>query len=164
MSSAIYLALLFLAKVLDNALSTAKTILIQRNRCILAGIALALSNYIYFLITKNIVNAEGDLAIVVVSVASGVGCCFAMLISNRFSKDRIFVNVIMSDNKEAMQAFRDFLAEKHITNVCTDSYTRDWDTKTITVTAYAETKEQSALIQRYIEDSPLKFKRIVQKA
>lgn len=164
MSSAIYLALLFLAKVLDNALSTAKTILIQRNRCILAGIALALSNYIYFLITKNIVNAEGDLAIVVVSVASGVGCCFAMLISNRFSKDRIFVNVIMSDNKEAMQAFRGFLAEKHITNVCTDSYTRDWDTKTITVTAYAETKEQSVLIQRYIEDSPLKFKRIVQKA
>ena len=100
----------------------------------------------------------------VVSIASGVGCCFAMLISNRFSKDRTFVNVIMSDNKEAMQAFRDFLAEKHITNVCTDSYTRDWDTKTITITAYAETKEQSVLIQRYIEDSPLKFKRIVQKA
>ena len=164
MNSAIYLALLFLAKVLDNALSTAKTILIQRNRCILAGIALALSNYIYFLITRNIVNAEGDLAIVVVSIASGVGCCFAMLVSNRFSKDRIFVNVIMSDNKEAMQAFRDFRAEKHITNVCTDSYTRDWDTKTITITAYAETKEQSALIQRYVDDSPLKFKRIVQKA
>ena len=81
MNSAIYLALLFLAKVLDNALSTAKTILIQRNRCILAGIALALSNYIYFLITRNIVNAEGDLAIVVVSIASGVGCGFQRTVS-----------------------------------------------------------------------------------
>lgn len=164
MGSVIHLMLLFLAKMLDNALSTTKTILIQRNRCILAGMALALSSYIYFVIARNIVNADGDLAIIVVSIASGVGCSLAMLFSNRFSKDRTFVNVIMSDNKEAMQSFRDFLAEHHITNVCTDSYTRDWDTKTITITAYAETKEQSRMIQRYIDDSPLKFKRVIQKA
>ena len=69
----------------------------------------------------------------------------------------------MSDDKEAMQHFRDFLAEYHITNVATDSYTRDWDTRTITITAYAETKKESMLINQYIEESPLKFKRVVQK-
>ena len=47
---------LFLAKMLDNALSTAKTILIQRNRCLLAGICLAVSNYIYLLITKALLQ------------------------------------------------------------------------------------------------------------
>jgi len=31
------------------------------------------------------------------------------------------------------------------------------------VTAYAETKAESALIDRYIEESTLKFKRVVQK-
>ena len=66
MTTIIHLAVLFFAKVLDNALSTAKTILIQRNRCLLAGVALALSNYIYFSITKNIVTADNDFAIVVV--------------------------------------------------------------------------------------------------
>ena len=163
MTTFIHLGILFFAKMLDNALGTAKTILVQRNRCILAGIALALSNYIYFCITRNIVTTDSDLAIIVVSVASGVGCCLAMALNNKLSKERTFVNVIMSDNLEAMQQFRDFLAKHHITNVAADSYTLDWSVKTITITAYAETKEESMLINRYIENSPLKFKHVVQK-
>lgn len=63
-----------------------------------------------------------------------------------------------------MQAFRDFLATHHITNVATDSYTTDWNTMSITITAYAETKEQSRLINDYIENSSLKCKRMIQKA
>ena len=51
----------------------------------------------------------------------------------------------------------------NITNVAADSYTLDWSVKTITITAYAETKEESMLINRYIENSPLKFKRVIQK-
>lgn len=164
MNSVLYMALLFMAKVIDNALSTAKTILIQRNRCLLAGVALALSNYIYLVITKDVITSDSNLSMIVVSVASGVGCCLAVAFSNRFSKERTYVNIIMSDNREAMQAFRDFLAERHITNVTTDSYTLDWDRKTITITAYAETKEQNRLIDEYINESQLKFKRVVQKA
>ena len=163
MTMIIQLAVLFVAKMLDNALGTAKTILVQRNRCLLAGLALALSNYIYFCITKNIVSTDSDLAIVVVSFAGAVGCWIAMALNNRISKDRTYVNVIMSDDKAAMQQLRQFLAEHHITNVAADSYTLDWNTKTITITAYAETKEESMLITRYIENSPLKFKRVVQK-
>ncbi len=163
MAAILHLALLFCAKVFDNALSTAKTILIQRGRCVLAGVALAVSNYIYYCITKSIVTSDSNLAIVVVSVASGIGCCLAMLASKRLSKDRTYVNVIMSDNKEAMQDLRDFLAAHHITNVAADSYTRDWNTKTITVTAYAETKAESELINSYLTASPQKFKRVIQK-
>ena len=163
MTTFIHLAILFIAKMMDNALSTAKTILVQRNRCLLAGIALALSNYIYFCITRNIVTTESNLAILVVSIASGVGCCLAVALNNRLSRERTFVNVIMSDDLDAMQQFRDFLAEHHITNVAADSYTLDWSVKTITIAAYAETREESMLINRYIENSPLKFKRVIQK-
>lgn len=106
MTTTLYLVILFFAKVLDNTLGTAKTIFVQRNRCVLAGVALGLSNFIYLSITKNIVTSDSSLALVVVSIASGVGCCLAVALSNRFSKDRTYVNVIMSDNKEAMQEFR----------------------------------------------------------
>lgn len=126
MTTAFYMFILFLAKVLDNTLNTAKTILVQRNRCLLAGVALGLSNFIYLSITKDIVTSDSTLALVIVSIASGVGCCLAVALSNRFSKDRTYVNVILSDDKEAMKEFRDFLAENHITNVATDSYTLDW--------------------------------------
>lgn len=107
----LYLGALFLAKVLDNALSTTKTILIQRSRWVLAGIAVILSDFLYFWITKRIVSADSMLALAVVAAAGGVGCSLACLVSDKLSKDRTYVNVIMSDNLEAMQAFRDFLAE-----------------------------------------------------
>lgn len=163
MTTAFYMFILFLAKVLDNTLNTAKTILVQRNRCLLAGVALGLSNFIYLCITKDIVTSDSTLALVIVSIASGVGCCLAVALSNRFSKDRTYVNVILSDDKEAMKEFRDFLAENHITNVATDSYTLDWSRKSISITAYAQTKAQSRLIDEYIERSLLKCKRVIRK-
>lgn len=163
MTTAFYMFILFLAKVLDNTLNTAKTILVQRNRCLLAGVALSLSNFIYLSITKDIVTSDSTLALVIVSIASGVGCCLAVALSNRFSKDRTYVNVILSDDKEAMKEFRDFLAENHITNVATDSYTLDWSRKSISITAYAQTKAQSRLIDEYIERSLLKCKRVIRK-
>ena len=140
MTSWLYLAALFVAKVFDNALGTAKTILVQRNRCVLAGLALGLSNFIYLSITKDIVTTDSTLALVVVSIASGVGCCLAVAFNNKFSKEKTYVNVIMSDDKEEMMKLRDFLAENKITNVASDSYTMDWERKTLTITAYAETK------------------------
>lgn len=116
-----------------------------------------------FLATKRIVAAESDLAILIVALAGGVGCALACLVSEKVSKDRTYVNVIMSDNLEAMRDFRDFLAKHHITNVAADTYTLDWNTKTISITAYAETKAENNLISEYIENSPLKFKRVIQK-
>lgn len=163
MAAILHLAILFLAKFLDNVLSTTKTIFIQRGKCVLAGAALAVSNYIAYSITKSIVTAGNNIAIIVVSVASGVGCCLAMAINKRLSRDRLFVNVIMSDNREAMQDLRDFLALHHITNVAADSYTLDWNTKTITITAYSQTRAESELINTYLIQSPQKFKRVIQR-
>ena len=163
MCSLIYFTVLFLAKVFDNALSTAKTILIQRSRWLLAGVSVVLSDFIYFWLTKKVVAADNNWAILIVAIAGGVGCSIACLVSERLSKDRTYVNVIMSDNLEAMKAFRDFLAEHHITNVAADTYTLDWNKKTISITAYPEIKAENHLITEYIENSPLKFKRVIQK-
>lgn len=161
MTEITYLIILFLAKVLDNSLGTAKTILVQHNRSILAGIALGLSNFIYFCITKNIVESDGLISIVIVSIASGVGCCLAIAFNNHFSKDKTYVNVILSDNVDEMMALRDFLAANKITNVVSDSYDRDWK-KVLSITAYPETKDQSRLIDGYLNNSDVKFKRLVQ--
>ena len=104
------------------------------------------------------------MAMVAVALAGGVGCALACLLSDKLSKDRTYVNVIMSDDLNAMKELRDFLAMHHITNVASDSYTLNWDQKTITITAYAETKAESRLINQFIADSPMKYKRVIQKA
>lgn len=143
MSSIIYLAVLFAAKVADNALSTTKTIMVQRSRWILAGFAVILSDFIYFWITKRVVSAESELAMLVVAIAGGVGCSLACFINEKLSKDRTYVNVIMSDDLDEMKRLRDFLAQHHITNVATDATPMNWNTKTITITAYPETKPKA---------------------
>lgn len=163
MTNIICFAVLFLAKVLDNALKTTKTILIQRNRCLLAGLTVIVSDFIYFTLIKNVLSNNSNLAILVVAIGSGVGCCLAIALSRRFSREKTYINVILSDNKDSMQELRDYLALHHITNVATDCYTRDWGVKTISLTVYAETKAQSKLLDEYLDGTSTKFKRLVQK-
>lgn len=72
MGSILYFFALFIAKVVDNALNTTKTIMVQRSRWILAGVAVVLSDFIYFWITKRVVSADNELAMLVVAVACRV--------------------------------------------------------------------------------------------
>lgn len=156
------LFLLFGLKAADNLLSTGKQILIQRQRPILAALSVVLSQIIFYRLIDKVSAYNGDLALYIVAIASGVGTLLAVKISDKFSKERTFVNVILSDDREAMVDLREFLKEHHITNLTTDGYTKDWN-KTIAITAYAETREQSRLIDQYVKDSSVKFKRIIQK-
>lgn len=156
------LLLIFLMKAADNMLTTGKTILIQRSRPILASLSVVASQILFYLLINEIGTGDNHIAIFVVSLASGIGTYLALKIGNRFSKERIYVNVILSDDKEAMIELREFLKDHKITNLATDGYTKDWQ-KTIAITAYAETKEQSQIIDEYLLHSQTKFKRLIQK-
>lgn len=159
----IQFVMMFFAKVVDNILNTTKAIFIQRNKAIFAGISLALSTFIGYYITKIVVRSDGLVPNIVASVAAGVGCIVAVSISNKLSKDRLYVNVLMCDNIYAMRELHDMLSKKHITNVVTDTYTKDFKSKTITITAYCETKEQSRILDEYIASMNKKLKRVIQK-
>ena len=159
----IQFGIMFLAKVVDNLLNTTKAIFIQRNKAIFAGISLSLSTFIGYYITKIVVRSDGLVPNIVASVAAGVGCIVAVSISNKLSKDRLYVNVLMCDNIYAMRELHDMLSKKHITNVVTDTYTKDFKSKTITITAYCETKEQSKILDEYIASMNKKLKRVIQK-
>ena len=152
--------ILSIIKIIDNILSTGKTILIQRNKAVLAGIFVAISQIIFYKLIN--VAQNGKYMIYVISVASGVGTYLAIFISNKFSKERLYVNVLLSDDKDAMMDLRNFLQLNKITNLTTDGYTKDFK-KTLAVTAYVETKEKSKLLDNYINNSNTKYKRIIQK-
>lgn len=155
------LLLLFGLKAADNLLSTGKQILIQRHKPILASLSVVLSQIIFYRLIDKVSAYNGDLALYIVAIASGVGTLLAVKISDRFSKERTFVNVILSDDKEAMIELREFLIEHKISNLTTDGYTKEWN-KNIAITAYAGTREQSRLIDEYLNNSNSKFKRIIQ--
>ena len=155
------LLLLFGLKAADNLLSTGKQILIQRHKPILASLSVVLSQIIFYRLIDKVSAYNGDLALYIVAIASGVGTFLAVKISDKFSKERTFVNVILSDDKEAMIELREFLIEHKISNLTTDGYTKEWN-KNIAITAYADTREQSRLIDEYLNNSNSKFKKIIQ--
>lgn len=156
----INMIVIFFIKVFDNIISTSKVILVQKNKAFLAAITVVISNIIFYKLI-DAASDGGDIAVYVISIASGIGTMLALVISNKFSKERTYVNVILNDNKKIMKDLRAFLVENKITNLTTDGYTKDWK-KTLAITAYAETKEQSKLIDNYIKNSEIKFKRIIQ--
>lgn len=157
----IELCVLFLLKAVDNLLSTGKQILIQRHRPILASLSVVISQIIFYRLISKVSASGGDLALYIVSIASGIGTMIAVKLSDKFSKERTFVNVILSDDKQSMIELREFLIAHKITNLTTDGYTKNWN-KSIAITAYADTREQSRLIDNYLNNSKSKFKRIIQ--
>lgn len=161
MSIIISLIIIFLVKLFDNILSTSKTLLIQKNKAILAGLAVFISQVIFYKLI-DAVEDNGELTIYIISIASGLGTILAMYINNKLSKDRMFVNIVMCDNKKKMKELRDYLKDHKITNLTTDGYTKDWK-KTLAITAYCETKEESKLLDEFINNSDVKMKRIIQK-
>ena len=152
-----------IVKIIDNILSTGKTILIQRNKGILAGLSVIISQVIFYKLIDAVNDSESDLIMYVISIASGVGTYLAILIGNKFSKERLYVNILLSDDMDAMVELRNYLQEHKITNLTTDGYTKYFE-KTLAITAYVETKEKSKLLDKYIEESNNKYKRIIHKA
>ena len=156
------LSVLFIVKVIDNILGTSKTILVQKNKGVLAAITVVISQVIFYKLIDAVGNSDSDLTMYAIAVASGVGTYLAVKLNDKFSKERTFVNVILSDNREAMEELREYLREHKITNLATEAFTKEWD-KTIAITAYAETKEESRLLDAYIANSEIKFKRVITK-
>lgn len=158
----INLLVVFVIKVIDNILGTGKTILIQKNKAFIASLTVVISQIIFYKLIDAVSDSGSEIMIYVIAIASGIGTLLALMISNKFSKDRTYVNIILNDNKEVMMEFRDWLKEHKITNLTTDGYTKDWE-KTLAITAYAETKEESKLTDEFSNNSEHKFKRIIQK-
>lgn len=154
------LIMIFVIKVFDNILMTGKTILVQKNKSVYAAITVIITQIIFYKLIDAVVSADNDLTMWIVAIASGVGTYLVLKINTRFSKEKTYVNVILSDNKEALKEFGDYLISHNIVSLVTDAYTRDWE-KTIALTVYAETKEHSKLVSEYIKNSDAKFKRVV---
>lgn len=97
-----------------------------------------------------------------IALAGSLGVVLTLKINDKFSKDKTYVNVLFCDDIAEMRNFHYFLTEYKIVHSVTDTYTKDLSQKTLTITAFAETKDDSKLIDRYVEDSKAKIKRVIQ--
>ena len=148
--------LLSVIKVADNIVQTAKSISTYKEQKILSSILTIVSQLMFYLIISRVIEDNTLLAIVIVSVSSGIGNYVAFLINDKFKKAAKWSFIITSSNLNDIQNLCTYLAEKNIKYIANDGYTRKGE-HTINVIAFSKNKDESRLIEKFLANTESKF-------
>ena len=154
-----YIAL-SLVKIIDNVISTEKTILTQQNKAIAASILVTISQFLFYMLITEVVADSHIISIIVVSIASGIGSYIAFYINNKFSKETVYINIVTSNDKDKMKAFGDHMRSEGIKVFTMPAYGDEIE-KTLSALVFANTREQSKKIDKYIEANDGFFREVV---
>jgi len=149
----IFLAII---KILDNIVLTFKSISTYKEQKIISSILVVISQLIFYLVIDQVIEDNTLLAIIIVSLSSGVGNYVAFVISSRFKKAAKWTFVITSHNLNDIQNLCNYLAEHKIKYIANDGYTRKGE-HTINVMAFSKSKDESRLIEDFLKSTGSKF-------
>ena len=148
--------LLAVVKIFDNIITTAKSIATFKEQKILSSILTIISQLIFYLIISKVIEDNTLLAIIIVSVSSGIGNFLAFEINNRFKKAAKWVFVLTSSDTEDVQRLCNYLVEHKIKYIANNGLTRK-NEPTIHVIAFSKSKDESRLIERFLSTSNSKY-------
>lgn len=148
--------LLALVKVFDNIVLTAKSIATYKEQKILSSILVIVSQLIFYLVIDQVISDNTMLAIIIVSVSSGIGNYIAFEINSRFKKAAKWTFCIASSDLNDIQKLCHYLAEHNIKYIANDGYTRKGK-HTINVIAFSKSKEESRLIENFLSTTESKY-------
>ena len=152
--------ILALVKIIDNIISTEKTILTQKNKALLASIAVIISQLMFYFVIDKVIEDKSMSTIAVVSVGAGLGSYVAFLINQKISKDRLWVHIVTSNNKTDMKVLGDYMREHNVPIITFDSYNDNLEI-TLTALIFANTKIQSSEVDAYLAMHDREYKRMI---
>lgn len=148
--------ILAIIKILDNIILTAKSIATYKEYKIISSILVVISQLIFYLVIDHVINDNTILAIIIVSVSSGIGNYIAFLINNKCKKDSKWTMVLTSSDVEDVKRFCNYLVANNIKYVANDGYNRRME-HTINIIAFSKTKDESRLIEKYLKTTDSKY-------
>lgn len=154
-----YITLAFI-KVIDNVITTEKSILTHKNKALAASILVAVSQFLFYILIKEVVSDSNMISVIVVSIASGIGSYIAFCINNKFSKETVYINIVTSNDKGQMKDFADHMRAEGIKVVTMPTYGDDIE-KTLTALVFANTRNQSKKIDKYMETNQGFYREVV---
>lgn len=147
---------LALVKVLDNIILTAKNIATYKEQRFLSSVLVIISQLIFYLVINHVINDNTILAIIIVSISSGIGNYIAFIINDKFKRDTKWTFVITSSDIEDIKTLCNYLVTNKIKYIANDGYTRKGK-HTINVMAFSKTKNDSRLIEDYLKNTGSKY-------
>lgn len=148
--------LLGLIKILDNIVLTFKSITTYKEQKILSSILVVISQLIFYLVIDKVISDNTLMAILIVSISSGIGNFLAFIINAKFKKDAKWTIVIASSDIDGLKTFCEYIKKNNIKYIVCDGYNRNWN-NTINIIVFSRTKEESRLIDRYLKNNNFKY-------
>lgn len=145
-----------LVKVIDNIVLTAKSLTTYKGMKLTSSILVAISQLLFYLVIDQVVNDSTILAIVIVSVSSGIGNYIAFIINDKFKKDDKWVFHLTSSDRDDVLRLCDYLVEHKIKYLANYGLNRKGQ-DTINVIAHSKTKDESRLIEEYLKNTESKY-------
>ena len=145
--------LLPIIKFIDKSLSTLKTITLFNGQYLLSAILEGISEIIFAYVVVGLVGSKSFSVVLAIAVAGGLGKYVTCKLSDRFSKDKTYVNVITGDAKSNSELVKlyNFCLEHNIKAFLYDTYDKEMN-KSLTLQIHAETKDDSRLVDKFINE------------
>lgn len=147
-------------KIIDNIVLTAKSLTTYKGMKIISSILVIISQLLFYLVIDQVINDSTILAIIIVSISSGIGNYIAFLINNKFKKDDVWENIITSSNKEMLSELCTMLKKHRIKYLLFDTYNRSF-VESYTVMIFSKTKDESRLIDSFLEQTNVGYLRMI---
>ena len=154
--------LLFIIKIFDNIIMTAKSIATYKNKKILSSILVIISQLMFYLIVKQVASDDSIWMIILISIASGIGNYVAFIISDYLKSDDKWIIYLTSSDKDDVIRLCNYLVKNNIKYLANHGITRKGK-DTINIIAYSKTKEQSRLIDEYLKNTNSKYLKEINK-
>lgn len=147
---------LVIIKIFDNVISTAKNICQFKELKMLSSVLTIVSQLLFYLVVSQVIEDNTFLSIAIVSISAGLGNYLAFLLNDKFKQAAKWTFVITSSNINDIQNLCNYLAEHKVKYIANDGYTRKGE-HTINVMAFSKSKDDSRLIERFLENTESKY-------
>lgn len=150
--------ILGIIKVIDNVITTAKSITTYQNKKITTSLLVIISQFLFYSVIQSVVENNSALTTWTVCICSGLGTYIAMCINDKFKRDSMYTNILDCSCKDDIKDLCEYLRNANIEYTPLEG--RDFDgTHKITIIIYARTKYESKLIDTFLEQSTTKYSR-----
>lgn len=144
----------FMLKLFDNALSTIKTIYLQKEKYVLGSIFNALSTFFYLIAVVQIAKSNDISSIIAMCVATFLGTLLPGIMIKKSERDKLYIYDVTAISFDEGKSFAD---EVRDTNIAIKTYVSYDDelNKVLSCKIYCTTKNESSVIDKLI---PTDFK------
>lgn len=143
------LILLFIVKLIDQALTTTKSIFVAKGRYLIGAVLNAICTSLYFILIVKVTQSDGIMSIIVVSIASFIGTYLSGTLIKKSEPDKLFIFRVTPSSLESGKQFADEIRNNNLAIHTTVCYDKDMN-KNLFCEIYCKTKEESKTVMDLI--------------